>query len=175
MARSIRLSGYKKGERDEGKLHFPNRGAIEYFAKKLGDGVRVILEIREDESEHVKSHKGYYFAVVVKHVAIALKDVCGYPIDPGIKSTLDSTHDWLKKEFLDNSVEVKNSFGETITLPPSTTRLDDEGWKMYLTRIIIFAAEVWVYVIPVKMPKFYFPTDEPKFNHYKEIAARMGG
>lgn len=163
MARFVKIAGYKVGAKKspDGRLHFPNRKKIEQFTKSLGDGVRVVCEIREDESALVKSHKGYYFAVVVKHCVTALRDVCGYPVDPDLKGDLDLGHDWLKKEFLINSLEVKNNFGESITLPPSTTRLDDQGWKDYLTKIIVFAAEIWGYEIPVKMPKYSFPIQEP--------------
>lgn len=160
MARSITLHGWKKGAKGQGSFHFPKRDSLEAFQKSFGDGVRVILTISEDETDLVKSHRGYYFSVVVKNVAMALRDVCGYMIDPERKEVLDMIHDWCKREFLTNSIEVKNMSGESITLPPSTTRLDDNGWKDYLTNIIIFAAEMWGWEIPRKLPKYYFPLDE---------------
>lgn len=156
MARKLKISGYKG---DDGKLHFPSRGKIIPFAERLAPGTVVFLEIAEDESQHVKSHKGYYFAVVVRECGQALRDVCGYPIDP-VKDS-DAVHEWLKKEFLHNWKKVKNMDGEEITLPPSTTRLDDEGWKDYLRKIITFAAEMWGYEIPRKTSKYFFPMEEP--------------
>ncbi len=173
MGRSITLHGWKEGERGKGQFKFPQRERLEPFQKSFGDGVRVILEIREDDTELIKSHRGYYFGVVVKHVAIAMRDVGGYMIDVEAKAILDAIHDWCKKEFLHNTLIVTNSTGKTVTLPPSTTRLDDNGWKDYLTDIIIFTAETWAYVIPSKMPKYAFPTDEPVFQQYRELASNF--
>lgn len=169
MARKILLHGWKQN----GKLHFPQRDRINNFTKIIGDGTRIIMEIREDETELVKSHKGYYFGVVIKHVATAMRDVGGYMIDVDSKAILDAIHDWCKKEFLDNSIVVASSTGETVTLPPSTTRLDDDGWKDYLTKIIVFTAEIWAYVIPAKMPKYAFPTEEPIFQNYRELLSNF--
>jgi len=173
MGRKITLHGWKEGERGKGKFNFPTRDRITQFSNSLGDGVKVIMEIREDDTELVKSHKGYYFGVVVKHVATAMRDVGGYMIDVDSKAIMDAIHDWCKKEFLDNALVVTSSTGETVTLPPSTTRLDDDGWKDYLTKIIIFTAEMWAYVIPAKMPKYAFPTDEPVFQNYRELASNF--
>ena len=163
----LRIAGHKEGKRGQGALRFPDRKGltarkrIEDFAKRIPDGVAVVMEIRRDETELIKSHRGYYFAVVVFHVGEALREVCGYnEIDIRLKHWKDFVHDWLKDNFLDNALEVKNMDGETITMPPSTTRLDDEGWKDYLTKIIVFAADAWFYEIPVKMPKYTFPLDE---------------
>lgn len=170
MSRKIKLQGYKQGGKKEGRLVFGNRERIVGFAHRLGDGVKVVLEIREDESAMIKSHRGYYRGVVVKHVATAMRD-CGYPIDPEAKQIQDAVHDWCKKEFLKNSIEVKGADGETITLPPSTTRLDDDGWKDYLTQIIAFAAEFWSYAIPTKIAKYSFQTDGPVFIRYNELSS----
>lgn len=173
MARSITLHGWKQGAKGQGSFHFPKRDSLEPFQKSFGDGVRVILEIREDDTELVRSHRGYYFGVVIKHVATAMREVGGYMIDVDSKAILDAIHDWCKKEFLDNSIVVASSTGETVTLPPSTTRLDDGGWKDYLTKIIVFTAEIWAYVIPAKMPKYAFPTEEPIFQNYRELLSNF--
>lgn len=175
MARNVAVAGHKVGAKGEGKLVFPNRKKFDLFTKSLGDGVRVICEIREDESHLITSHRGYYHAIVVKHVAIAMRDVGGYTIDPKQKAHLDMVHEWLRDDarFLNNGVTITNSWGQSIKMGNSTKRLDDDGWKDFLTNIIVFVAEVWGYAIPAKMAQYYFPTEEPKFLQYREIQSRI--
>lgn len=143
---------------EQGKLHI-NR---EKFADSLKQfsGKEINLQIEENRDYMIDSHRGYYFAVVVKECLFALRDTCGYDFNEKSKDDLDEVHDFLKKEFLRNGYKKENQFGEYITIPPSTTRLDDEGWREYLRKIIQFAAEFWNHEIPRKIGKYYFPDKE---------------
>lgn len=163
MAKGIKIVGWVNI--DGGKVDFPNRFKIKQFVDGLPPGTKVWLEMKEDDTEHIKSHRGYYWAVIVPECAKALREVSGYPIDPNNKNDLEDVHEWLKKEFLNNAKKVKNNLGEEMTLPPSTKRLEDESWKDYLNKIIAFAGEIWGWDIPRKTSKYFLPEakDEPKF------------
>lgn len=143
---------------ETGKLHLNRQKFASDLKQFAGKEVRVHIE--ENRDFMIDSHRGYYFAVVVKECLIALRDTCGYDFDERSKDHIDEVHDFLKKEFLSNGYQKENAWGETITIPPSTTRLDDEGWREYLRRIIQFAAEIWSHEIPRKIGKYYFPDKE---------------
>jgi hypothetical protein len=147
------------GHVDESGKPISNRQrAIEWFKSIPNKGFKMTLE--EDRDFMIDSHRGYYFAVVVKECLKALRDTCGYDFDETSKDDIDEVHDFLKKEFLSNGYQKENAWKETITIPPSTTRLDDEGWVNYLRRIVQFAAEMWQHEIPRKIGKYYFPDKE---------------
>jgi len=71
-------------------------------------------------------------------------------------------HKWLEETFLDNRLKVKTSKGNTVTMPASVGRLDDDGWQTYFRKITIFVAEKMNYAIKPKQPKGYFPENETK-------------
>lgn len=149
----------------DGKLLLDRADFANHVAKFAGKRLKVSLEL--DTDYIIDSHRGYYFAVVVKHCLIALRDVCGYDLDEKDKDDLEEIHDWLKKEFLNNEIERVGKNGEVMKIPSSTTRLDDEGWRTYLRRIHQFSAEMWGHEIPAKMAKYAFPDAEPIYSRMR--------
>lgn len=122
-------------------------------------GKRVKISIEEDRDAFIDSDRGYYWASVLKDCIRAVND-CGYSFDENDADDLEDMHLWLKDNVLKNGYTKTNSFGEEITMPASTKRLDGAGWRDYLDKIKIQAWERWHWVLQPKRSKGYFPEKE---------------
>lgn len=122
-------------------------------------GKRVKISIEEDRDAFIDSDRGYYWASVLKDCIRAVNEL-GYSFDENDADDLEDMHEILKDRVLKNSYTKVNTFGEEIFVPPSTKRLDGQGWKSYLEKIKIFAWESWNYALQPKRSKGYFPDKE---------------
>lgn len=150
--------------------HVDEKGALQInrlkFAEDLRnfDGKEVEVIVRRRVKTRSDNQNGYLWSVVYPCVWAGLVGV-GYDLEKG---DLETVHEWCKKEFLPTRKmkkrEVKNSWGEFITLPLSTKQLSTVEFNEYLERIAQFSAEMLGTVIPEptggKGKDGYFPTEE---------------
>ena len=143
---------------DEGEW-VPNYPERYEEALALYKGREVKMGLEENTDLRIRSHRGYYRGVVVPHMVKAFISQ-GYDFIEGNADDTKSVHEWLVKEFCRNGYKKKNSAGVELSIPPSTSRLKDEGWKRMFREIELFAIDFLKYKIPPRVGKGYFPTEE---------------
>lgn len=122
-------------------------------------GKDITLTISKVSKSRSNNQNRYLWAVVYPYFLKGLIDV-GYDLEENDTETI---HEFCKKEFLEarkiGKKDVQNSFGETISMPASTTRLSTEEFNKYIERISQFAAEYLSVTIPAPTAAWMWPEE----------------
>lgn len=102
-------------------------------------GKQFTLKIERRIRKRSTPQNRYYYGIVIPLVRDAMNSY-------GNEMTLESTHEYLKKEF--NWVEMETRPGYYVKVPQSTTKLSTADFMVYLDKIYVFASEVLGIVIP---------------------------
>lgn len=145
----------EKGHIVKGKLLAVNRNGMLESVSHLKDGpVNIIIDT--DVHNKTKNQRGYYWAVLVPHTLMILRDVCG--MVEWKERTTEDAHEFLKYMF--NPVFVPDlESGEEIRLPGSTKGMKKEQAINYIDSVILWAWDKFNYTMPApkrKEDKYYF-------------------
>lgn len=112
--------------------------AIVKKAFDLKDGVYE-LEIKKRDKRSLQQNR-YYFGVCIKMIRDEL-------YERGNDVSIQETHEWINSKF--NYLEVINEeTGEVERIPQSTTKLNKEGFGLYIEKVQRFGAEFLSITIP---------------------------
>lgn len=115
---------------------------------KAFKGKRIEVAVKQRYKQRSSPQNRYYWGVLVPSVLLAFVDL-GNDLQQDNQEHLDMVHDFLKRKFLTNGLEVVNAQGEVEQLPPSTTRLSTIEQEEYHETIRRWAAEFLNIVIPL--------------------------
>lgn len=140
---------------EQGKLQIDRQlfaSSVKQFA-----GSEITLTIEKRSKRRSNPQNAYLWAVVYPCVLEGLIGV-GYDLS---ETDTETVHAWCKKEFLQNrKIEKKDTPGEFISIPASTSGLSTEEFSQYIERIAQFAAEYLNVVIPPATADWMWPERE---------------
>ena len=131
---------------EDGQISLPKRMRTEMA--KAFKGKRIEVAVKQRYKQRSSPQNRYYWGVLVPSVLLAFVDL-GNDLQQDNQEHLDMVHDFLKRKFLTNGLEVVNAQGEVEQLPPSTTRLSTIEQEKYHEDIRRWAAEFLNVVIPL--------------------------
>lgn len=131
-----------KGYIQHGVLRIVDRQELQAKIVNLKDtDCEVIIDT--DTERKSKRQRGYYFAVLVPHTLIILRDLCGYHEF----QTTEDAHTYLKYAF--NPVYVPDpETAEKTRLPGSTKGMKKEAAILFIDSIILWAWDKFNYTMP---------------------------
>lgn len=137
----------------EGVLRIVDREEFQSKIRHLKNSdVEVIVDT--DTEGKTKKQRGYYFAVLVPHTLIILRDICGY----SQYQTPEQAHTFLKYKFNPEFVEDPET-KEAVRLPGSTKKMKKEQSTLFIDSILMWAWEMFEYTFPAPKrneDKYYF-------------------
>lgn len=117
---------------------------------------RVRITVEPDSGPTTKKQRGYYWAALVPHTLIMLREHCG--MAEWLNKTNDDAHEFLKYMF--NPVFVPDAkTGELVRLPGRTKKMSKEMKALYIDNIIIWAAELGYKMPPPRVKKLMYEFD----------------
>lgn len=145
------------GHMVNGKPMVVDRNGLLHTCSQVKD-CEINLIIDTDVHNKTKKQQGYYWAVLVPHTLIILRDICGY----SEYRTIDDAHEFLKYMF--NPLFVPNpenpdDYDARIRLPGSTKGMKKELKMIFIDSIIMWGWEKFQYTYPPpkrKEDKYYF-------------------
>jgi hypothetical protein len=142
-----------KGYIQDGVLRIVDRQAFQAKIVSLKNTECEVI-VDTDTQRQSKRARGYYWAVLVPHTLIILRDVCGY----SEFQTLEDAHTYLKYAF--NPKFVPNpETQERERLPGSTKGMKKEQAILFIDSIILWAWDKFNYTMPPPKrneDKYYF-------------------
>jgi hypothetical protein len=102
-----------------------------------------------DTEGKTKKQRGYYWAVLVPHTLIILRDICGY----SEYRTPEQAHEFLKYLFNPDYVPNPESPDEVLRLPGSTKKMKKEQSIIFIDSIVLWGWEKFNYTFPAPKRK----------------------
>jgi hypothetical protein len=120
------------------------------MVKEVGysyEGHNITFTIKKRRNTRSGSQNAYYWSVVLPLILDAMIDL-GNELQSGNPDHLDMIHDLMKRDHLDNGLEVRDADGTLYKLPSSTKNCSTLDFMEYIQRIQMWAAEMLNIDIP---------------------------